>query len=111
MARKRTPEQNKQYYLNRVAKAKNEGFQGYGQKRYRMQKTKKLIESGGKTWEDLEKKFPGITVWDELPPDRERAYDRLEASGRFTQQELYELRAAGDSFWRIARPMLERMSA
>jgi hypothetical protein len=73
----RTAAQNKRYYQNRVAKAKNEGYVGYGQKRYRLEKAKKEEVFLGGQLDELKKKFPGLEIWDELPPDRERAYNRL----------------------------------
>lgn len=111
--RKRTPEQNKEIYRRRVERAKSEGFSGYGQKRYRVEKTKKLEQLKTKLEDELEKQFPGIVTADvlDLPPNRQYAYDRLVESGKFTQEELDMLRAAAyDEFWQVARPMLNRLS-
>lgn len=110
---KRTPEQNREIYRRRVERAKSEGYTGYGQKRYRQEKQKKIEVLQSKIETELEKQFPGIVRADvlDLPPDRQYAYDRLVDSGLFTDDELAALRqAAFDEFWQVARPMLNRMS-
>lgn len=109
--KKRTPEQNKAIYQRRVQRAKEAGFSGYGQKRYQYEKRSRLERLEKELQQRLRETFgEDILVWDELPPNRERAYNRIKASGLFTQAELDELRQAGDNFWQLARPMLERTS-
>lgn len=114
MAKKRTPEQNKAIYQRRVARARSQGYSGYGQKRYVQEKQHKLERQQKTLMETLEAKFPGIVNVSEvidMTPQRKWAYDRLADSGLYTPEQLAELRSAHDDFWRIARPMLDRLSA
>jgi hypothetical protein len=111
-SKKRTPEQNKAIYQRRKQRAINEGYAGYGQKRYKVEKEKKKANTAQQAMAKLEEAFPGIVHIDSLPlsHDRQKAYDRLVDSGRYSQSDLNALRnAPHEDYWPLYRTLYERI--
>lgn len=115
MANRRTKEQNRAIYERRVARAREQGFKGYGQKRNILAKAKKERERVKKDQEDLSGPDHPIPldsseiIWTVA---RIKAYDRIVKSGVASEEELQELQdATAEEFWKLIRPLMERLSA
>lgn len=109
------PRDYKAEYLSRKARAQEKGFTGYGQQRYRAEKTKIELAKRKVTEEEW---LNGQNVWGVpirigelmLEPKREAAYERLEASGAYTAAELAVLRnAPREDFWPIYRDLYQKL--